>query len=126
MLVTIGVLAVGLGAVGWMLDRSHKAAVRSGAEQQLRNMAYGVLGAADEQDGNIEVATEQLAPGLVKADSGLYAFVDVVGRGVAWRSPSATVRGFDFPENTLPRRPAPGEHTSSPERARHASPSRTR
>ena len=117
LLVTIGVLAVGLGAVGWMLDRSHKAAVRAGAEQQLRNIAYGVLGAADEQDGNIEVATEQLAPGLVKAGSGLYAFVDVVGRGVAWRSPSATVRGFDFPENTLPRRPGPGERVFARESA---------
>ena len=117
LLVTIGVLAVGLGAVGWMLDRSHKAAVRAGAEQQLRNIAYGVLGAADEQGGSIVVATEQLAPGLVKAGSGLYAFVDVVGRGVAWRSPSATVRGFDFPENTLPRRPGPGEHVFARESA---------
>ena len=117
LLVTVLVLAIGLGAVGWMLDRSHKAAVRTGAEQQLRNIAYGVLGAIDEQGGNIVVSTVQLAPGLVKADGGLYAFVDVVGRGVVWRSPSAVVRGFAFPKNTLPRRPAPGEHVFAREKS---------
>ena len=117
LLVTIGVLTVGLGAVGWMLDRSHKAAVRTGAEQQLRNIAYGVLGAADERDGDIVVATEQLAPRLTQPQGGLYAFVEVAGSGVAWRSPSAAVRGFDFPRNTLPRRPAPGEHVFAREKS---------
>ena len=117
LLVTIGVLAIGLGAVGWMLDRSHKAAVRTGAEQQLRNIAYGVLGAIDERDGDIVVSTGHLAPRLAQPQGGLYAFVDVAGRGVVWRSPSAAVRGFDLPENTLPRRPAPGEHIFAREKS---------
>lgn len=117
LLVTIGVLAIGLSAVGWMLDRSHKAAVRTGAEQQLRNIAYGVLGAIDERDGDIVVSTGHLAPRLAQPQGGLYAFVDVPGRGVVWRSPSAAVRGFDLPKNTLPRRPAPGEHVFAREKS---------
>ena len=100
-----------------MLDRSHKAAVRTGAEQQLRNIAYGVLGAIDERDGDIVVSTGHLAPRLAQPQGGLYAFVDVAGRGVVWRSPSAAVRGFDLPKNTLPRRPAPGEHVFAREKS---------
>lgn len=117
LLATILVLALGLGAVGWMLDRSHKAAVRSGAEQQLRTTAYGIYGAAKEQDGGIVVETQQVTPRLQRAESGLFAFVEVVGQGVVWRSPSAAVRGFDLPTNSLPRRPAPGEHVFARESA---------
>ena len=117
LLVTVLVLAVGLGAVGWMLDRSHKAAVRTGAEQQLRTIAFGVLGAADEQGGTIVVATDQVAPRLRRPQDGLYAFVEVVGQGVVWRSPSAAVRGVALPKNPLARRPAPGEHVFARESA---------
>ena len=109
LLVTVLVLTVGLGAVGWMLDRSHKAAVRAGAAEHLRTAAYGILGATDERDGAIVFAAERAEPRLGRPDSGLYAFVEVVGEGVVWQSPSAVAGGVDFAAALLPRRPAPGE-----------------
>lgn len=117
LLVTVLVLAFGLGAIGWMLDRSHKAAVRAGAERELRTIAYGIFGAADEQDGTIVIATDQVAPRLRRPQGGIYAFVEVVGEGVVWRSPSAAVGGVALPENQLVRRPAPGEHVFARETA---------
>ena len=53
LLITALVLSACLGAVGWIQDRSFKAAVRAGAAEQLRAVAYGLLGAVGERDGGL-------------------------------------------------------------------------
>ena len=110
LLITALVLGTCLGAVGWVLDRSFKAAVRAGAEEQLRAVAYGLLSAAQEEANELAFAAELGEPRLTQPDSGLYAFVERARDGVIWRSPSTVVSAGDIgQESPLVQRPAPGE-----------------
>ena len=104
------VLGTCLGAVGWVQDRSYKAAVRAGAQEQLRAVAYGLLSAAQDVAGGLAFGSELGEPRLAQPDSGLYAYVDRAQGGVIWRSPSAVVSAGDIGDQSpLSRRPAPGE-----------------
>ena len=114
LLISALVLGTCLGAVGWVLDRSFKAAVRAGAEEQLRAVAYGLLSAAEEQSGALAFGAELGEPRLAQPDSGLYAYVERAEDGVIWRSPSSVVSTGDIGERApLARRPAPGESVFS-------------
>ena len=110
LLISALVLGTCLGAVGWVLDRSFKAAVRAGAEEQLQAVAYGLLSAAEERSGALAFGAELGEPRLAQPDSGLYAYVERAEDGVIWRSPSSIVSTGDIGERSpLARRPAPGE-----------------
>ena len=110
LLISALVLGTCLGAVGWVLDRSFKAAVRAGAEEQLQAVAYGLLSAAEERSGALTFGAELGEPRLAQPDSGLYAYVERAEDGVIWRSPSSVVSTGDIGERSpLARRPAPGE-----------------
>ena len=110
LLITALVLGTCLGAVGWVLDRSFKAAVRAGAEEQLRAVAYGLLSAAEERGDRLAFRAELGEPRLAQPDSGLYAYVESADGVVIWRSPSVVASAGDIAERApLGRRPAPGE-----------------
>ena len=110
LLITALVLGTCLGAVGWVQDRTFKAAVRTGAEEQLRAVAYGLLSAAQDEANELKFGMELGEPRLAQPDSGLYAYVERAQDGVIWRSPSSVVSAGDIGEQSpLGRRPAPGE-----------------
>ena len=110
LLITALVLGTCLGAVGWVLDRSFKAAIRAGAEEQLRAVAYGLLSAAEDRAGDLVFGAELGEPRLAQPDSGLYAYVERGEGGVIWRSPSIVVSAGDIGgQSPLGQRPAPGE-----------------
>ena len=110
LLITALVLGTCLSAVGWVQDRAFKAAVRAGAEEQLRAVAYGLLSAAQDEANELAFGTELGEPRLAQPDSGLYAYVERARDGVIWRSPSAVVSAGDIGEQApLSQRPAPGE-----------------
>ena len=109
LLIAAVVLGACLGTVGWVLDRSFHGAMLAGAEEQLRTVAYGLLGAAKERDGGLVFDTELGEPRLSQPDSGLYAYVDAAGGAAIWRSPSMVASGDIAGRLPLPRRPAPGE-----------------
>ena len=110
LLITALVLGTCLGAVGWVLDRSFKAVVRAGAEEQLRAVAYGLLSAAQDEANELAFGAELGEPRLARPDSGLYAYVERARGGVIWRSPSTVVSAGDIGQQSpLSQRPAPGE-----------------
>lgn len=110
LLIAALVLSACLGAVGWIQDRSFKGAVRNGAADQLRAVAYGLLAAADDRDGQLVMAPELGEPRLSQPNSGLYAYLEGSNGATIWRSPSIIASGSRISE-LLPigKRPAPGE-----------------
>lgn len=110
LLIVALVLGTGLGGMGWSQDRSFKATVRAGAEEQLRTIAYGLLAAADERDGSLHLPAELGEPRLSQPNSGLYAYLASSTGDAIWRSPSIIASGSRVAER-LPasQRPAPGE-----------------
>lgn len=109
-LVATVVLIAGLGAIGWTLDRSFNAAVRTGAQDHLRAVVFGLLGAAQERAEGLAFPGELGEPRLGQAGSGLLAYVDESGGDVLWLSPSAILSGGRVAQRQpLERRPRPGE-----------------
>ena len=109
-LVSTLVLMAGLGAIGWMLDRSFNAALRTGAEDHLQAVVFGLLSAAQERDGKLAIGDEIGEPRLSRADSGLVAYVDNRLGEIVWRSPSMMRSASRASEQPLLRqRPRPGE-----------------
>lgn len=114
LLIAALVLSACLGAVGWIQDRSFKAAVRTGAAEQLRAVAYGLLAAAAERDGGLFFAEELGEPRLSQPNSGLYAYLESSSGATIWRSPSIVASGSRLSEQSPVRqRPAPGEQIFS-------------
>ena len=108
-LVAVLVLIAGLGAIGWILDRSFTAAVRAGAQEHLQAVVFGLLGAAQEQANGLAFPNDLAEPRLLRAGSGLHAYVDDSAGEVHWRSPSAALGGGLPEQLPLERRPRPGE-----------------
>ena len=75
-LTTSLVLLIGLALGGWVLVRSFSASVVAGAEEQLRLVVYGLLGAADVRDQQLSFASDFAEPRFVLPESGLYALVE--------------------------------------------------
>ena len=109
-LVSTLVLMAGLGAIGWMLDRSFNTALRTGAEDHLQAVVFGLLGAAQERDDGLAFGDEIGEPRLNRADSSLIAYVDNPLGEIVWRSPSLVRSGSRASEQPpLRQRPRPGE-----------------
>ena len=105
---TTVVLTCCLGVVALLLDESYRQAVLRGAEDQLRAVANGLLGAAVER-GDRLVFAELGEQRLSQPDSGLYAYVDAAGAGVIWQSPTVLVAATGIADEPPIARPAPGE-----------------
>ncbi|MCY3812942.1 MAG: ATP-binding protein [Gammaproteobacteria bacterium] len=110
---TTVVLACCLGVVALLLDESYRQAVLRGAEDQLRAVANGLLGAAVERGDHL-VFAELGEQRLSQPDSGLYAYVDAAGAGVIWRSPTVLVAATGIADEPPIARPAPGESYFGP------------
>jgi two-component system, OmpR family, sensor histidine kinase PhoQ len=87
------VLGLGLGLTAWVLDRSFTASVVAGAQEQMKLLTYGLLGAAEEDGILLRFPAAPLEPRLLQPESGLYATVADVTGEVIWRSPSLAIAG---------------------------------
>jgi two-component system sensor histidine kinase PhoQ len=102
--ITAAVLAVGLGLAGWVLDRSFKASIETGARAQMRLVVFTLLGAADEQGETLRIRSTRLEPRLGNPGSGLYARVWDESGGLVWSSDSLRLG----PGQPTVARPPPG------------------
>ena len=82
------ILVFFLSATGVFLERSYRANVIAGVEDQLRPIVYALMGAAQERDGVLNYDDGLFQPRLQQPDSGLYARVTGDAGGELWRSPS--------------------------------------
>jgi two-component system sensor histidine kinase PhoQ len=100
LLVTALVLGTFLFLAGLVLERSFRASVLAGAEEQLRLVTFSLMGALERRDREF-VASEMLPePRLAQPASGLYAWVTDASDSVRWRSPSS--RSLDLAELSGP------------------------
>ncbi|MGE0624679.1 MAG: ATP-binding protein [Pseudomonadales bacterium] len=98
LLITTVVLGTFLSLAGVVLDRSFRASVLSGAEEQLRLVTYSLMGSMEKAGPLLTFGAELPEPRLHQPESGLYA--SVVGRddGAIWQSPSAVTTSVRFPQ----------------------------
>lgn len=82
------ILVLFLSATGMFVERSYRASVIAGVEDQLRPVIYALMGAAQERDGVLNYADGLFQPRLQQPDSGLYARVTGGAGSELWRSPS--------------------------------------
>lgn len=87
-LVSALVLVVFLSLTGLFLERTYRASVVMGAQQQLKPVIYSLLGAAQERRGALDFTDGLSQPRLQQPDSGLFALVTNSSDGELWRSPS--------------------------------------
>ncbi|MDA1076079.1 MAG: ATP-binding protein [Proteobacteria bacterium] len=97
-LTTTIVLSVFLSLTGMVLDRSFSASIFAGAESQLRQVVYSLMGVAEEHPDGVRFASELPHPSLNQPESGLYAAVYNLDTSEGWRSPSARTTVVGFPE----------------------------
>lgn len=109
--ITTLVLGSCLTLAGYILDRSFKASVLTGAEQQLRLVTYSLMGVVDFVDGRVSLSAELPEPRLNQPESGLYASVQMRESVRAWRSPSALTSDVPFPEHVLAMEPGEFQFT---------------
>ncbi len=94
LLITAVVLGGFLTLTGFVLERSFRASVLSGAEQQLRLVVFSLMGALESNGNGFLVADPLPEPRLSQPESGLYAWItDATGR-VSWQSPSTGSRAL--------------------------------
>ena len=103
--ITTLVLGSCLTLAGYILDRSFKASVLAGAEQQLRLVTYSLMGVVDFASGQVTLSADLPEPRLNQPESGLYASVQMRESVRAWRSPSALTTDVRFPEYVLAMEP---------------------
>ena len=108
LLTTAAVLAASFGSVGWLLDRAFNAAVRDGAEEELRAICYGLLGMFNEHAGGL-TATGDAEPRLQQRNSGYYAYVDDANGRPIWLSPALPTGSALLAAQPASKRPAVGE-----------------
>jgi len=98
LLITTVVLGTFLSLAGFVLDRSFRASVLTGAEEQLKLVTYSLMGSMQKDGSLLSFGTELPEPRLHQPESGLYAAV--VGRddAASWQSPSAVTTSIRFPE----------------------------
>lgn len=99
LILTTIVLGTFLSLAGVVLDRSFRASVLAGAEEQLRLVIYSLMGAVEDASGQLRFAGELPEPRLHQPESGLYAVVHNADRSELWRSPSVITTGVRFPED---------------------------
>lgn len=98
LLITTVVLGSFLSLAGIVLDRSFRASVLDGAEEQLKLVTYSLMGSMQKQGGVLSFGTELPEPRLHQPESGLYA--SVLGRDDAavWQSPSTVTTSIRLPD----------------------------
>lgn len=98
LLITTVVLGSFLSLAGIVLDRSFRASVLSGAEEQLKLVTYSLMGSMEKAGPELAFGLELPEPRLHQPESGLYAAV--VGRDDAstWQSPSAVITSIRLPD----------------------------
>lgn len=99
------VLGSCLSLAGYILDRSFKASVVAGAEQQLRLVTFSLMGVVDFDGSRLDLSSDLPEPRLNQPESGLYASVLMRERTRGWRSPSALTSDVPFPEHVLAMEP---------------------
>jgi two-component system sensor histidine kinase PhoQ len=89
LIITALVLGSFLFLAGGVLERSFRASVLAGAEEQMRLVTFSVMGALESRGPGFVVPDPMPEPRLGQPASGLYAWVtDAKGR-VRWLSPSS-------------------------------------
>jgi two-component system sensor histidine kinase PhoQ len=97
LLLTTVVLGTFLTLAGIVLDRSFKASVVAGAQDQLRIVVYSLMGTVEDDGRQLLFRGELPEPRLSQPESGLYAAVTATNGMQDWRSPSAITTGVGFP-----------------------------
>ena len=85
------VLVLSLTLIGFSLERTYRESVVAGVGDQLRPVAYSLMGSAEEDLGELSFAVGVSQPRLQQPDSGMYAVVADRVNGVLWRSPSLAI-----------------------------------
>jgi len=98
LLITTVVLGSFLSLAGIVLDRSFRASVLTGAEEQLKLVTYSLMGSMQKQGSALSFGAELPEPRLHQPESGLYA--TVLGRddGSEWQSPSTVTTSIQIPQ----------------------------
>jgi len=99
LILTLLVLGVSLSLAGWVFDRSFRASILAGAEEQMRLVIFSVMGAVDEDDDGLYVGNDASQPRLSLPASGIYAMVAEEAGDELWVSPSARLSGVVFPSD---------------------------
>ena len=97
LVITTVVLGSFLSLAGVVLDRSFRASVLGGAEEQLRLVIYSLMGAVEDGETGFRFGGELPEPRLNQPESGLYARIDAAAERGDWQSPSTVTSGVDFP-----------------------------
>ena len=97
LVITTVVLGSFLSLAGVVLDRSFRASVLGGAEEQLRLVIYSLMGAVEDGAAGFRFGGELPEPRLNQPESGLYARIDAAAGRPDWQSPSTVTTGVDFP-----------------------------
>ncbi|HEY5645765.1 MAG TPA: ATP-binding protein [Pseudomonadales bacterium] len=98
LLITTVVLGTFLSLAGVVLDRSFRASVLSGAEEQLKLVTYSLMGSMQKNGPRLGFGAELPEPRLHQPESGLYASVRGRDEAAIWQSPSAVTTSVRFPE----------------------------
>ncbi|MFM7119789.1 MAG: hypothetical protein ACKOZX_05985, partial [Gammaproteobacteria bacterium] len=78
-----------LALAGTVLERSFRASVMSGAEEQLRVLTFSLMGLVETvPDGGLQLPGLLPEPRLAEPGSGLYAWITDASGTVGWSSPS--------------------------------------
>jgi two-component system sensor histidine kinase PhoQ len=99
LLITTVVLGTFLSLAGVVLDRSFRASILSGAEEQLRLVTYSLMGSVEKEASSLSFGDELPEPRLHQPESGLYAVVRGRDDGSSWQSPSTVTTAVRIPPN---------------------------
>lgn len=98
LLITTVVLGSFLSLAGIVLDRSFRASVLDGAEEQLKLITYSLMGSMEKSGTVLSFGAELPEPRLHQPESGLYAAVLGRDDNAAWVSPSTVTTAIRLPE----------------------------
>lgn len=98
LLITTVVLGSFLSLAGFVLDRSFRASVLDGAEEQLKLVTYSLMGSMDKAGTTLSFGAELPEPRLHQPESGLYAAVLGRDDDAAWASPSTVTTSIRLPQ----------------------------
>jgi two-component system sensor histidine kinase PhoQ len=99
---SLSLMALLLGATGIAIDRAHKASLISAEQDQLRLQFFGLLGAIEWQDGEIDMGDRLKEPRFWQFRSGLYAQIRLRDGTPLWQSVSSETIPLPPPES-IPR-----------------------
>lgn len=97
LLLTTLVLGTFLTLAGVVLERSFRASVLAGAEEQLQLVIYSLMGSVQDDGEQLRFSGELPEPRLHQPESGLYAVVRDANQRELWHSPSVITTGVRFP-----------------------------